>query len=143
MPKKNGRNGRPARKKLDGKSQLNSQPSLQSTLCQKPDERPRWRRPKRSPNHMEREDRDHYDDQDSYHNRSHRRSRSSPHYKEDNYEYYSDKQEHNYRQPRPILRNVVRFEEEEEPRVTWRRAPSHDCSQGRGRGRGRGRGGQD
>ena len=45
---------------------------------------------------MEREGRDHYDDQDSYHNKSHRRSWSRPRYKEDNYNYYYDKPEDDY-----------------------------------------------
>ena len=95
-PKKNGQNGRPAGKKLDGNSQPNSQLNPQLTSRQKPDGRSRGRPPKRSPNHMEREGRDHYDDQDSYHNKSHRRSWSRPRYKEDNYNYYYDKPEDDY-----------------------------------------------
>ena len=65
---------------------------------------------------MEREGRDHYDNQYSYYNSSHRRSRNRPCYKEDDYDYYYNESEDNYRRLCPILRNAVRFEEEERPR---------------------------
>ena len=42
------------------------------------------------PHHMEQEGRNHYNDQDSYHNRSHHCSRSRLLYEEDDYNYYYD-----------------------------------------------------
>ena len=68
---------------------------------------------KNTSHHMEREGHNHYDDQDSYNNRSHRRSMSHPRYEEEDYNYCYDEPEDNYFRLRLSLHNSVHSHKKE------------------------------